>query len=490
MDPDEVSGSEEEEEPEWGAGASNGFVQPASDDDDDDEEEEEANVPDQGEEEEEAEVGGGGDDDDLPAEEEEEEDDEDDEPPPSKASTKSTLTTYFAAKPKAPAQAPASTSKPPAAKPAGSTSKAAAAKPSKPKSPKGPPPPKPAAASKPKPKTKTYTPHSDSDDELGLVPPQNPGVPLPAPDAIAEFEQHRAAASRDAPAGATAAAEPAASVHPSALEFDYFMKNEKVNKFWLVNPEAFVSAPDLGSADLLRFSMEDLAIPSKRDRLAMQEALCDKEGTKVVSTTVIAELKTDGSGSGTGPGMSPVMMAVPYEPDFGEAELEDLRAKQEKAKPGSGERKLVGLLALDPELAKRAYAINKCPLPAVYNPNTNSSNKYKVPSKLEDLAKVDDNFVYIGPVEKPKRAPKRAGEERPNGAKRPAAENGREEMDARHQATAACARAGDVAGLTEFNGREIGLQNCKAWSLTCDEDDMYSLFQTTPGKWVLFRGKF
>ena len=44
--------------------------------------------------------------------------------------------------------------------------------------------------------------------------------------------------------------------------------------------------------------------------------------------------------------------------------------------------------------------------------------------------------------------------------------------------------------MTEFNGREIGLQNCKAWSLTCDEDDMYSLFQTTPGKWVLFRGKF
>jgi len=503
MDPDEVS-SEEEEEQEWGAGASSGFVQPGSDDDDDDDDEgdpDEVACPNQDDEEEEEEAaaanpgGAGDDDDDLPAEEEEEEDDEDDDPPPSKAATKSTLTSFFAAKPKAPAPAAnqASTSKPPAAKPAMSTSKAAAAyKPNKSK-PKDAPPPKPAAASKPKPKAKTFTPHSDSDDEgpLGLVPPQNPGVPLRAPDAIAEFEQHRAAASRDAPAGATAAAEPAASVHPSALEFDYFMKNEKVNKLWLVNPEAFVSAPDLGNADLLRFTMEDLAIPSKRDRLAMQEALCDKEGTKVVSTTVIAELKTDGSGSGTGPGMSPVMMAVPYEPDFGEAELEDLRAKQEKAKPGSGERKLVGLLALDPELAKRAYAINKCPLPAVYNPNTNSSNKYKVPSKLEDLAKVDDNFTYIGPVEKPKRAPKRgAGEERPSGAKRPAAENGREEMDARHRADVAYARAGDLAGLTEFNGREIGLQNCKAWSLTCDEDDMYSLFQTTPGKWVLFRGKF
>ena len=270
------------------------------------------------------------------------------------------------------------------------------------------------------------------------------------------------------------------------------MKNEKVNKFWLVDPEAFVSAPDLGSAELLRLAMDELTIASKRDRITMQDALCDREGTKVVATTCIAELKTDGSGSATGPGMSPIMMAVPYEPDFGEAELEDLRAKLEKAKPGSGESKILGLLALDPELAKRAYAINKCPLPAVYNPNTNSSNKYKVPSKLEELAKVDDNFTYLGPVEKAKRAPKRGGgEERPNGAKRPAAENEREEMDARHQAWAAHGRTNPtLASTMEFCGKEIGLQNCQAWSLTCDEDDMYSLFQTTPGKWVLFRGKF
>ena len=441
MDPDEVSGSEEGEEEEWGAGASNGFVQPDSDDDDDDddEDEDEANVPHEGAEEGAANPSGA-DDDDLPAEEEEEEeDDDDDDPPPSKAPAKSMLTSFFAAKPKTAAPAStskaASTSKPPAAKSTASTSKAGAAKPNKTK-PNEPP-------SKPKPKAKTYTPHSEgSDDEgpLGLVPPKNPGVPMPAPDAIAEFEQHRAAASRDAPAGATAAAEPAASVHASALDFVYVMKNEKVNKFWEVNPIAFVHAPDLGAVDLLCFSMEDLTIPSKRDRLAMQEALCDKEGTKVVSTAAIAEIKTDGSGSGTGPGTNPVMMVVPYNPVFGEAELEDLRVKLEKVKPGRRDRRIVGLLALDTDLSKRAYAINKCPLPAMHNPNTNSSNKYKVPSKLEDIAKVDDNFTYIGPVEKAKRATKRGGEEsaaKSDGKRAAAAAAGQQQQQQQQQASSA-----------------------------------------------------
>jgi len=499
MDPEDLSGSDDD----WGACANNGYAQPASDDEEGDPDEvAEAEAEEDEEEEEEvdddeesveptAAAAADDDDDDMPAEEEEEEDDDDDDevdPAPAKPAPKNTLHQFLKAKPKAPTPASAASTsqakpkasapapKPPAPAPKG---KAPAAKQNKPK-PKAAAPGKPKAAVQP---AQTYTPHSDSEDEgLALSVPKNQGYPLPAPDPVAEFEQQRAAAARAEPSGSAAPAEPAPSVHESVLEFVYFMKNEKVNKFWAVDPEAFVSAPDLDGVDLLRFSMEDLTVASKRDRVAMQEALCDREGTKVVSTTAIAELKTDGSGSATGPGMSPIMMAVPYEPDFGEAELEDLRAKLEKAKPGRAERKIVGLLALDPELAKRAYAINKCPLPAVYNPNTNSSNKYKVPSKLEDLAKVDDNFTYIGPVEKPKRAAKRGGgEERPNGAKRPAAENGREEVDARHQASVAHA---------EFSGREIGLQNCKAWSLTCDEDDMYSLFQTTPGKWVLFRGKF
>ena len=46
----------------------------------------------------------------------------------------------------------------------------------------------------------------------------------------------------------------------------------------------------------------------------MQEALCDKEGTKVVSTAAIAEIKTDGSGSGTGPGTNPRHDGGPVQP--------------------------------------------------------------------------------------------------------------------------------------------------------------------------------
>ena len=136
------------------------------------------------------------------------------------------------------------------------------------------------------------------------------------------------------------------------------------------------------------------------------------------------------------------MMVVPYNPVFGEAELEDLRVKLEKVKPGRRDRRIVGLLALDTDLSKRAYAINKCPLPAMHNPNTNSSNKYKVPSKLEDIAKVDDNFTYIGPVEKAKRATKRGGEEsaaKSDGKRAAAAAAGQQQQQQQQQQQASSA---------------------------------------------------
>ena len=339
---------------------------------------------------------------------------------------------------------------------------------------------------------------NDSGDDLAsmtmtdLSRPPRPQFP---PDAMQEFDDHRAGLSSSAPADDAGLEEALthACVHKSAHERVYIIRNEKVNKWFLFNPEAFVYAPDVcapESSGLFDFTTEQLNIPSKKDRVAMQEKLIDAHGTQAVNTACIAKLKTDGSGSGAGPAMHTLAMLLPGKKVPLGAEMDDIKAKMKQLGMHDGHKEIVVLMLLDHDMVKRLYKIDKNPLPSAFNPNTNSATKYKVPSRLEETAKVDPNFVLIGAAEKARRVGKRTAEERPNGSKRPATENGREDMDARHETAASFARTGDVAALTEFNGREIGLQNCKAWSLTCDEDDMYSLFQTTPGKWVLFRGKF
>ena len=100
------------------------------------------------------------------------------------------------------------------------------------------------------------------------------------------------------------------------------------------------------------------------------------------------------------------------------AEMEDIEAKMRQMNlyeadgaNAKGRKEIVVMMALDHELAKRLYKIDKNPLPQVFNPNTNATTKYKVPSRLEDTAKVDSNFVIIGAAEKARRAGKRASEE-------------------------------------------------------------------------------
>jgi len=236
----------------------------------------------------------------------------------------------------------------------------------------------------------TFTPHSDDSDgdylaTMATTVPTNPGFPLPAADPMQEFEDQRTATTSAVPPEGAASADPPVSVHCSAHYPVYVMKNEKVNKWFEVSSLAILHAPDVRKIELLNFTTEELTIASKKDRVAMQEKLCDEQGTKVVATVRLIALPTDGMGSGAGPGMISLMMVIPYNLKSVGTEMEDLRSKLDQNGRTGGE--IVGLMALDAEIAKRAYTINKCPLPSLYNPNTNSCNKYRVPSKLEEQAK-------------------------------------------------------------------------------------------------------
>ena len=276
--------------------------------------------------------------------------------------------------------------------------------------------------------------NNDSDDDLAsmtMTDLSKPKWPTYPPDAVQEFEDHRAGLSNGVSAGDSEAvgldeALAHMSVHESARERIYIIKNEKVNKWFLFNPDGFVYAPDIRtpeSSGLFDFTAEQLTVPSKRERVAMQERLIDAHGTQAMNTVCIARLKTDGAGSGAGPGTATLAMLLPGRKVPPSSEMEDLEAKMKQMEmysndgsDGKSRKEIVVLMVLDHDLARRLYKIDQNPLPAAFNPNTNASTKYKVPSRLEDHAKVDSNFVLIGAAEKAKqRVAKRGAEERPNG---------------------------------------------------------------------------
>ena len=268
--------------------------------------------------------------------------------------------------------------------------------------------------------------NDDSEDNLTSTTMKDlskPKMLLPPPDAVQEFEDHRAGLSSSTAAGDAEAegleqALSHVSVHESARERVYIIKNEKVNKWFLFNPDGFVYAPDIRtpeSSGLFDFTTEQLTVPSKKERISMQEKLIDTHGTQAMNTVCIAKLKTDGSGSGAGPGTHTLAMLLPGKKASPGTEMEDLETKMRQLgmidADETGRKEIVVLMVLDHELAKRLYKIDKNPLPQVFNPNTNATTKYKVPSRLEDTAKVDTNFVIIGAAEKARRAGKRGSTE-------------------------------------------------------------------------------
>ena len=361
--------------------------------------------------------------------------------------------------------------------------------------------------------------HNESEEEeeedeeegpLMVSAPKNVRPPMPAPDVEQDYLDSLSGVANacDGTADADGEGEEPPRVADVAKQRRYIIKNEKTGRWaeWKANgPSGLLYAPEC--TDLFAFTKDDLNVPSKKDRLLVQDKLANEQMSKIMSTMIIGGVKPDGAESNGAPGITNLMALIPSSPPLVGKELEELWKWMGLSE--EDEVELVAVLALDHEIVKRVYKVPNGPLPAIYNPNTNSGNKYKVPAVLEKFAQFDDNFVLWTPETKAKSGgrkrpatedttPSKAGGKRSaNGAKstadgkRLATENEREEMDRRHEATIALARTNPGTDkLCEFFGAEIGLQNCQAWSLTCDEDDMYSLFQTTPGKWVLFRGKF
>lgn len=356
-------------------------------------------------------------------------------------------------------------------------------------------------------RTFTAQANEDSEDDLAsmsMTDLTNKGVTMPPPDAVQEFEDHRAGLSNgtgDAEAAGLEEALSHVSVHESARERVYIIKNEKVNKWFRFNPDGFVYAPDIRAAEssgLFDFTTEQLTVPSKKERISMQEKLIDTHGTQAMNTVCIAKLKTDGSGSGAGPGTHTLAMLLPGKKTPPGTEMEDLETKMRQLgmidADETGRKEIVVLMVLDHELAKRLYKIDKNPLPQVFNPNTNATTKYKVPSRLEDAAKVDTNFVIIGAAEKARRAGKRTSEDL-------AANGDGSRADAKRATNGASASGSapeeavtvdaarlphDTPGLAMkmFSGKQMAF--CFA-ELTCAWNESYSVTQVGKGKWVLIK---
>ncbi len=345
--------------------------------------------------------------------------------------------------------------------------------------------------------------NDDSGDDLASVSMSDlskPKWPKPAPDAVQEFEDHRTGlangvAAGDAEAAGLEEALSHMSVHESARERVYIIKNEKVNKWFLFNPDGFVYAPNIRapeSSGLFDFTTEQLTVPSKKERIAMQERLVDAHGTQAVNTVCIAKLKTDGSGSGAGPGMHTLAMLLPGKKVPPGTEMEDIEAKMKQLGMYDVEQRkeIVVLMMLDHELAKRLYKIDKNPLPQAFNPNTNASTKYKVPARLEDTAKADTNFVQIGAAEKARRAGKRTSEDG-------IANSGR--SDAKRAANGSSAAEGvhpeheedtvRICGnptlMKVFTSKEFATSFAE---LRCKEDQKFTVCQAGPGKFILLLG--
>ena len=357
---------------------------------------------------------------------------------------------------------------------------------------------------------KTFSAQTDdgSGDDLAsmtMTDLSNKGVPMPPPDAVQEFEEHRAGLANGIAAGDVDAAGlddalSHTSVHESAHERIYLIKNEKVNKWVRFNPEGFVYAPNIRnpeSSSLFEFTVEQLGVPSKKERVAMQEKLIDAHGTQAMNTVCIAKVKADGSGSGAGPGMHTLLMLLPGRKVPAGFEMEDIEAKMKEkgiydadAVDPQDRKEIVVMMMLDQDVAKRLYKIDKNPLPQAFNPNINASTKYKVPARLEDTAKVDNNVVVIGQAEKSRRAGKRASEDgAANGSRADAkrqtlpslfpAEITPEEAVAMDAAAASPGLAMKV-----FNGKRVAFAFAE---LTCAWNESYSVTQVGKGKWVLIK---
>jgi hypothetical protein len=366
----------------------------------------------------------------------------------------------------------------------------------------------------------TFSLHSEDSDDggLDLSVPQNRGVPMPPPDCIQEFENQR---TNGLPSAAASDAAP--KVHPDALKVAYVMKNEKVNKWWKLDPSLLVHAPDPRKTVPFSFAMEELTIASKPLREAMQKKMCNESLNWMAHAAVIYKLPTDGKVDlplSDAPG---IVMAVPYtlklEGDKSLGELRSRLANEDGTTPDT----VYGLLALGSDAIKAVYGVKPCPLPSQFDPTKPSPStnaKWKVPSKLEEYLKTEDDRFLLGALEKAKRSSsqKRPSEDGARGSgskadgkadgKRPANGAAAAAAAAASAAAATAASAADVpppdqdGALPEHGEDTVSICGnptlMKVFAskdfatsyaeLRCAPDQRFTVCQAGPGKFILLLG--
>lgn len=351
-----------------------------------------------------------------------------------------------------------------------------------------------------KPAASTFSFHNDSDEEeeeeapLTYSAPKHVRPPMPAPDVEQDYLDTLAggANGRDGAADADGEGEEPPRVAEMAKQRRYIIKNEKTGRWaeWKANgPNGLLYAPE--SADLFSFTKEFLTVPSKKDRLLVQDKLANEQMSKIMGTMMIGGIKPDGTESNGAPGITNVMALIPSVPPLVGKELEELWKWMELT--DEDEVELVAVLALDHEIVKRVYKVPNGPLPAIYNPNTNSGNKYKVPAVLEKIKEHDENFVLWSPETKAKgRAPKRGATEEASPSK---ADGKRPATGAK--STSAKGVPGEVPDCEGIGPGEYSDTFFKGFTdeghaisyakLTCKDNEVFSVLRCGNGKWLLLK---
>ena len=357
----------------------------------------------------------------------------------------------------------------------------------------------------------TFSLHSEDSDDggLDLSVPQNRGVPMP-PDCIEEFESQRTNGLHSA-----ATNDSAPKVHPDALKIAYVMKNEKVNKWWKLDPSLLVHAPDPRKTVPFSFAMDELTIASKPLREAMQKKMCNESLNWMAHAAVIYKLPTDGKVDlplSDAPG---IVMAVPYTLKLeGDKSLGELRSRLTN-EDGTTPDTVYGLLALGSDAIKAVYGVKPCPLPSQFDttkPSPSTNAKWKVPSKLEEYFKTEDDRFLLGALEKAKRTAKRPNEDGARsgggGSKADGKADGKRPANGVAATTTSAASAADVpppdqdGALPEhgedtvsicgnptlmkvFASKDFAMSFAE---LRCKADQCFTVCQAGPGKFILLLG--
>jgi len=431
------------------------------------------------------------------ADDDDEDDDDDDEPPQAPAPKQKSMTQYFgggaAAEAKAPASkrpAAAAVSKPEATRPVKASGKgasssggggggaAAAAK----------------SASKSKGKGgRTFT-HSDeeeddSDAEMPTLPgaaPRRKQLELSAADPIEEHERLREAYANGT-AGATerdgpgeAASDVAPKVADAVKSTVFIVKNDKganSKRFYMMSHEAVVHALNF-PADPYQVSPGDLVV-SRKEREAELSKLADENIKKMISSTVICKVRVDGSGSGSGPGMTNLAAFLHVDPKNTQPQgYEELLEKV-----GVGEtldKPPTFLIMMDDKLVKRLYKFGKAVLPSMYDPNRHSNVKYRVLNKLEEQAKFDDHFKLATPITVTKgRKSKRPAEQTAAAA---ATANGEV------RGVVPAVASGEETAVNSLSWVACGFPNVKMAKIKTNGKEKLQLVETSkPNEFLLFR---